>query len=71
MTNTTKITTGFIAGTILGATLGLLFAPKNGVKTRAMIADKAREIGVSVGENYKKAKEKMGISSNAKNELVS
>jgi gas vesicle protein len=41
MTNTGKIATGVLVGTVLGAALGLLLAPKKGSKTRALIADKA------------------------------
>jgi gas vesicle protein len=43
MTNTGKIATGVLVGTVLGAALGLLLAPKKGSKTRALIADK-REV---------------------------
>lgn len=56
MTNTGKIATGILVGTVLGATLGVLFAPKKGSKTRALIADKARKVGSAVGDGYNKAK---------------
>lgn len=35
---------GFIAGTIFGATLGIIFAPKSGKETRKDIVKKAKEI---------------------------
>lgn len=64
MTNTGKIATGFILGTVLGTTLGLLFAPNKGSKTRAMIADKAKDMKTTVSDKYLKAKDLMGLERN-------
>lgn len=60
MTTTGKIATGFILGTVVGATFGLLFAPKKGSQTRAMIADKAKDVRAAVSDTYVKAKELLG-----------
>ena len=57
MTNAGRIMTGLAIGTVIGATIGMLFAPKKGKKTRAMIAGKAKEMGHTLGEGYEKAKE--------------
>ncbi len=56
MKNTGKIAMGFLFGTALGATLGVLFAPKKGTKTRAFISDKAKKVSDTVNRNYGKAK---------------
>jgi len=61
MTNTGKIATGFILGTVLGTTLGLLFAPKKGSKTRALIAEKANDVKATVSDKYIKAKDLLGL----------
>lgn len=45
MTNTKLIMTGLVAGTVIGATLGLLFAPAKGSKIRTAIIDKVKRIG--------------------------
>lgn len=59
MTNKGKIVTGVLVGTVVGATLGVLFTPKKGAKTRALIADKARDLGSSAS---KKAKNMLGMN---------
>ena len=69
MTNTTKIVTGFAVGTLLGATLGLLFAPMKGSKTRSMIADKTKDVSDSVGNTYAKAKDMIASVKNGKNPI--
>ena len=71
MTNTGKIATGFILGTILGTTMGLLFAPKKGSKTRAMIAEKAKDVKASVSDKYIKAKDLLGLERNMAKEKES
>jgi len=44
MYNTTKLFTGLIAGTAVGVTAGLLFAPKPGKETRQIVATHAGEL---------------------------
>ena len=70
MTNTGKIVTGVAVGTIIGATLGLLFAPYKGKKTRSIIADKSREAADSIGTSYNKAAETIGSSYNKAKKMV-
>jgi gas vesicle protein len=66
MKTTTKIITGIAVGTLLGATLGLLFAPMNGAKTRSLIADKSKDVSDSVGKTYEKAKDMLALVKNGK-----
>jgi gas vesicle protein len=66
MTNTSKIVTGFAVGTLLGATLGLLFAPMKGSKTRTLIVDKTKDVTDSVGKSYEKAKDMLAEIKNGK-----
>ncbi len=67
MTNTGKIATGILVGTVLGATLGLLFAPKKGSKTRALIAAKAGKVRSAIGDGYNKAKRLLSRNEPEKN----
>lgn len=69
MTTGGKIATGFVLGTVLGSALGLLFAPKKGSKTRALISEKAKEMSGAVGKKYEKAKAMVGMG-NRQHETV-
>jgi gas vesicle protein len=46
---------GLLTGTVLGAGLGILFAPKSGSETRGQISDKASAVGRAASEHYQKA----------------
>ncbi len=70
MTNTGKIVTGVLAGTALGAMLGVLFAPKKSRKTRAIIAAKGKELGGASVEAYSKTKDLLGIKNEKQKELA-
>ncbi|HCP08198.1 MAG TPA: hypothetical protein DIT25_00115 [Candidatus Moranbacteria bacterium] len=50
--------TGLFIGGLVGAVLGVLFAPKSGKETREDIARKADEILLKTKEEYQKAVEK-------------
>jgi gas vesicle protein len=39
-----KFTIGLAVGTVIGAIVGLLFAPKSGKETRQLLAAKAKKI---------------------------
>lgn len=47
---------GLGVGLVAGGILGLLFAPKSGSETRAIIREKAVEVGLKASEIGKKAK---------------
>ena len=59
MYNTAKLVTGLIAGTAVGVTAGLLFAPRTGKETRHMVATQAGELRRKMrrGEEIKAAEE--------------
>jgi len=46
---------GLVVGGLIGAAIGILFAPKSGKETRQDIADKADELLVKAKEEYEKA----------------
>lgn len=50
---------GLLAGTAIGATLGILFAPDKGSKTRQYIADKASEAKDKVVEGAEHLRDKV------------
>lgn len=41
MSNSSNTVVGLLAGTVIGATLGILFAPDKGINTRQKISDEA------------------------------
>jgi gas vesicle protein len=49
---------GLVIGGLIGAAIGILFAPKSGKETRQDIADKADELLSKAKEEYEKAIEK-------------
>jgi len=49
----------FLLGGLIGATLGLLFAPRSGKEMRDMIAEKTGEYWGEAGEFYETGKEKV------------
>jgi len=65
---------GFLLGAVAGVAIGFLYAPKPGRETRALLREKAGEVGEKVGEAAervretaaeagKKVKEKLGAKS--------
>lgn len=51
---------GLLAGTVLGAGLGMLFAPKSGSELRTQLAESGRNLGDSASQTYRKASERVG-----------
>lgn len=49
---------GLVVGGLIGAVIGILFAPKSGKETREDIANKADEVLTKAKEEYDKAVEK-------------
>jgi gas vesicle protein len=54
------IAIAFFAGAAVGAALGILYAPKSGKETRAIIKEKAGEVGDKATEMFDKARERVG-----------
>lgn len=48
---------GLLTGTVLGAGLGMLLAPKAGSDLRGQVAEQARHFGTKASEQYRKASE--------------
>ncbi|MBI3049091.1 MAG: YtxH domain-containing protein [Acidobacteria bacterium] len=46
---------GLLAGTVLGAGLGMLLAPKAGADLRGQIGQQARQLGNRASEQYRRA----------------
>jgi gas vesicle protein len=51
---------GFLMGTVIGATIGMLYAPKPGRETRAMIRDRYQDWRERAGDMAGTAREKAG-----------
>jgi gas vesicle protein len=51
---------GLLTGTVLGAGLGMLLAPKAGSELRGALGEQARNIGSMASEGYRKASESAG-----------
>jgi gas vesicle protein len=49
---------GFILGTVIGVAVGMLYAPRAGIETRAMVSDKADEVKEKVNEAVDMVKQK-------------
>jgi gas vesicle protein len=50
---------GLLAGTVLGAGLGMLFAPKPGSELRSQLTESAGKLRSSAGDTYQQASEKV------------
>jgi gas vesicle protein len=48
---------GLLAGTVLGASLGMLFAPKAGSELRSQLSEKANNLANSAKEGYNRAQQ--------------
>lgn len=61
---------GLLTGTVLGAGLGMLLAPKAGSELRGAIGEQARTWGNTANEQYKKASEAAGTWAERGREMV-
>jgi gas vesicle protein len=61
---------GLLTGTVLGAGLGMLLAPKAGSDLRGALGEQARNIGSMANEQYRKASEAAGGWSDKGREFV-
>ena len=59
MTSSSKLITGLVAGALVGAAAGILFAPKPGKESRVLVGAKAEEIRNKTGEVIGTVKEKI------------
>jgi gas vesicle protein len=50
----------FLLGGLLGATLGILFAPKSGKETRAQLKILAEDLGEKAGDLIEEGKDRVG-----------
>jgi gas vesicle protein len=50
---------GMLVGLGVGAGVAMLYAPKSGPETRAMIKERARQIGDNASNTFNKAKSKI------------
>ncbi|HXG54069.1 MAG TPA: YtxH domain-containing protein [Vicinamibacterales bacterium] len=51
---------GLLAGTVLGAGLGMLFAPKAGTELRSELGERAERLRTTANEAYGQASDKVG-----------
>ena len=51
---------GLLAGTVLGAGLGMLFAPKTGTELRSQLTDQAGKLRATANDTYQQATDKVG-----------
>lgn len=61
---------GLITGTVLGAGLGMLLAPKAGSELRGTIGEQARNLGNKASEQYRRASESAGTLAEKGREFV-
>jgi gas vesicle protein len=61
---------GLLAGTVLGAGLGMLFAPKAGIDTRRQLSEQANRLRTSATDTYTHASEKMHETYNQASEKL-
>jgi hypothetical protein len=61
---------GLLAGTVLGAGLGMLFAPKAGSEVRRQLSEQANRLRSTATETYSQASEKISQASDKVSQMV-
>jgi YtxH-like protein len=61
---------GLLAGTVLGAGLGMLFAPKAGSETRRQLSEQANRLRSTADQTYHQATEKISQASEKVSQIV-
>jgi gas vesicle protein len=61
---------GLLAGTVLGAGLGMLFAPKAGAETRRQLSEQANRLRTTANDTYAQASEKLTQASEKVSQIV-
>jgi hypothetical protein len=61
---------GLLAGTVLGAGLGMLFAPKAGSETRRQLSEQATRLRSTAGDTYHQATEQINRASEKVSQIV-
>ena len=61
---------GLLAGTVLGAGLGMLFAPKAGSETRRQLTEQASRLRTTANDTYSQATEKITQASEKVSQIV-
>ena len=61
---------GLLAGTVLGAGLGMLLAPKAGAELRDQLSEQARSVGSMASDKVRKASEAAGDWAKSGREVV-
>src|SRR5437667_12167221 len=59
---------GLLTGTVLGAGLGMLFAPKAGAELRSQLSEQAGNLANTASDGYRKATENAGQWSTSSSE---
>jgi gas vesicle protein len=61
---------GLLTGTVIGAGLGMLLAPKAGTELRGQLGEQARNFGNIASEQYRRASEQAGAWAERGREFV-
>jgi gas vesicle protein len=61
---------GLLAGTVLGAGLGMLFAPKAGAEVRKQLSEQANRLRSTANDTYNQASEKVSQASEKVSQMV-
>lgn len=61
---------GLLTGTVLGAGLGMLLAPKAGSELRGQLGEQARTIGNKASEQYRRASDQASVIADRSRDLA-